>query len=181
MFTIEYNRDTLTVSEECMEKLKRELIALLGENARYTFKQLADIVGSTESAVESAVKDLEKDGVIVKYSAIINTEAIDEYKKVQALIEVKVAPQKLRGFDAYADDLCNFKEVQSLYLMSGGFDLAVFVEGSTITDIARFVSEKLSFIDGVVSVQTHFILKKYKIEGHVAKPLEDMRRQIIQA
>jgi len=164
-----------------MEKLKKELIALLGENARYSFKQLADMTGVTEEQAKSAVKELEKDGVIVKYSAIINSEAIEDYNKVQALIEVKVAPQKLRGFDAYADDLCSFKEVQSLYLMSGGFDLAVFVEGSAITDIAKFVSEKLSFIDGVVSVQTHFILKKYKLEGHVTKPLEETRRQIIQA
>ena len=164
-----------------MEKLRKELIALLSENARYTFKQLSAITGANETDVEKAVNELENDGVIVKYSAILNTEAIEEYKKVQALIEVKVAPQKLRGFDAYADDICNFKEVQSLYLMSGGFDLAVFVEGNTITDIARFVSEKLSFIDGVVSVQTHFILKKYKIEGHVTKPVEDVRRQVIQA
>ena len=162
-----------------MEKLKSELIALLSENARYTFKQLADISGATETEVEKAVKELEKDGVIVKYSAILNTEAIEEYKKVQALIEVKVAPQKLRGFDAYADDICNFKEVQSLYLMSGGFDLAVFVEGSTITDIARFVSEKLSFIDGVVSVQTHFILKKYKVEGQSTIDKKDNERLIV--
>ena len=149
------------------------------ENARYTDKELSAITGADEQVVKSAIKELEKDGVIVKYSAIINTEVLAD-TKVQALIEVKVEPQKLKGFDAYAEEIYNFKEVQSLYLMSGGFDLAVFVEGNSITDIARFVSEKLSVI-GITSVQTHFILKKYKIEGQVARVQEESKRQIIQA
>jgi DNA-binding Lrp family transcriptional regulator len=100
---------------------------------------------------------------------------------VQALIEVKVAPQKLKGFDSYAEEIYNFDEVKSLYLMSGGFDLAVFVEGKTITDIAKFIAEKLSVIDGIVSVATHFILKKYKIEGQVTQVQEESKRQLIQA
>jgi DNA-binding Lrp family transcriptional regulator len=163
-----------------MDKLKKELIKLLGENARYTNAQLAAMTAAEEAVVAAAVKELEDDGVIVKYAAIFNTEAFAE-KKVQALIEVKVAPQKLKGFDSYAEQLYNFKEVQSLYLMSGVFDLAVFVEGNHITDIAKFVSEKLSVIDGITSVQTHFILKRYKIEGQVTKHSEESRRQLIQA
>lgn len=163
-----------------MEKFKSELVKLLGENAKYDYNQLAAMTGRTEAEVAAAVEELEKDGVIVKYSAIINTEAM-KVKKVQALIEVKVAPQKLKGFDSYAEEIYSFKEVQSLYLMSGGFDLAIFVEGDEITDIAKFVSENLSIIDGITSVQTHFILKKYKIEGHVTKPREECVRQIIQA
>ena len=163
-----------------MDKLKKDLIKLLGENARYTYAQLAAMTAADEAAVAAAVKELEADGVIVKYAAIFNTEAFAE-KKVQALIEVKVAPQKLKGFDSYAEQLYNFKEVQSLYLMSGVFDLAVFVEGNHITDIAKFVSEKLSVIDGITSVQTHFILKRYKIEGQVTKQSEESRRQLIQA
>lgn len=162
-----------------MEILKKKLIAYLEENARYTNEQLAAMVGEEERAVVKAIEELEEDGIIVKYAAIINTEALKE-KKVQALIEVKVAPQKLKGFDAYAEDLYQFCEVTSLYLMSGGFDLAVFVEGESISDIATFVSEKLSVIEGITSVQTHFILKKYKIEGQITKPTEE-RRQIIQA
>lgn len=162
--------------------LKNQLLELLSENARYTFSQLAQITGLSESEVEKTVLELEKQGVIAKYSAIINTEAMGEAnKKVQALIEVKVAPQKLKGFDSYAEEIYTFKEVQSLYLMSGGFDLAIFVEGKNITDIARFVSEKLSVIDGIASVQTHFILKKYKIEGHITQPTKEHERQIIQA
>ncbi len=163
-----------------MQALKNQLIKLLSENARYTYEQLAAMAGADATTVETAVKELEKDGVIVKYAAILNAEALAE-KKVNALIEVKVAPQKLKGFDSCAEEIYHFKEVQSLYLMSGGFDLAVFVEGKDITDIAKFVSEKLSVIDGIISVQTHFILKRYKIEGQVTKPDEDNRRQLIQA
>lgn len=163
-----------------MSNLKDQLIELLTENARYTNAQLAAIVGAEVKDIENALKELESDGVIVKYAAILNTEAMEK-KKVQALIEVKVAPQKLKGFDSYAEEIYHFPEVQSLYLMSGGFDLAVFVEGENITDVAMFVSEKLSVIDGIVSVQTHFILKKYKIEGQVTRPSEEGKRQLIQA
>lgn len=161
-----------------MEQLKKQLIDLLVENARYTDYQLAAMVGADEAAVKQAIKEMEEEGVIVKFAAIVNTETMKE-KKVQALIEVKVAPQKLKGFDQYAEDLYNFSEVTSLYLMSGGFDLAVFVEGKDITDIATFVSEKLSVIDGITSVQTHFILKKYKIEGQVTKPSEEKRQVVL--
>ncbi len=163
-----------------MENLKKELINLLVENAKYTAKELSAIVGAPEQEVATAIKELEKDGVIVKYSAILNTEAMAS-TKVQALIEVKVAPQKLNGFDSYAEEIYNFSEVQSLYLMSGGFDLAVFVEGDTLSDISKFIAEKLSVIDGITSVQTHFILKKYKIEGQVTRRQEESKRQIIGA
>ena len=163
-----------------MKEIKRKLIELLSENARYTDAELAAMTATAESEVKVAIKELEKCGAIVKYAAIINTEALEE-KRVQALIEVKVAPQKLNGFDSYAEEIYSFKEVKSLYLMSGGFDLAVFVEGRDITDIAKFIAERLSVIDGIVSVQTHFILKKYKIEGQVAKPTDKRERQLIQA
>ena len=163
-----------------MKELKNKLIELLTENARYTYAQLSAMIGCDERAIENAVKELQAEGVIVKYSAIINTEAM-ENKRVEALIEVKVAPQKLNGFDSYAEEIYSFKEVKSLYLMSGGFDLAVFVEGKDITDIAKFIAERLSVIDGIVSVQTHFILKKYKIEGQVTKPTDKRERVLIQA
>lgn len=160
-----------------MNNVKNQIIELLSENARYSYAQMANILNISAEEVESIVKELEKNGVIVKYSAIINTEAT-ERKKTQALIEVKVAPQTLKGFDSYAEEIYSFPEVVSLYLMSGGFDLAVFVEGNGITDIAKFIAEKLSVIDGIVSVQTHFILKKYKIEGQVTKPTEECQRQL---
>lgn len=163
-----------------MEKFKNDLISLLKENARYTYKEMALMLSSDEKTVKDTVLELENQGVIVKYSAILNTEVMAK-NNVQALIEVKVAPQKLKGFDAYAEEIYSFPEVTSLYLMSGGFDLAVFVEGESLTDIARFVAEKLSVIDGIIGVATHFILKKYKIEGVIAKQKEESKRQIVQA
>lgn len=163
-----------------MEKIKNGIIKLLSENARYTDSQLADMLCVTQQQVSEVLSQMEKDGEIVKYATIFNADAL-ENKTVQALIEVKVAPQKLNGFDSYAEQLYHFNEVRSLYLMSGGFDLAVFVEGRDITDVAKFVSEKLSIIDGIIGVQTHFILKKYKIEGQITKLPEKNKRQMFHA
>ncbi len=161
-----------------MNNLQSELLKLLTEDARYSVKQLSSMTGSSESAVQAAIKELEDTGVIVKYSAIVNNES---FNVVQALIEVRVTPKKLRGFDAVAEELDNFPEVKSLYLMSGGFDIAIFVEGKSLADISRFVSEKLSTIDGVLSTATHFILKKYKIEGQVTVKTDGAERQIVHA
>ena len=163
-----------------MEKLKSELIKLLNEDARYSHSQMASMLGVNEESIDKAIKELETDGVIIKYATIINNEAINP-NIVQALIEVKVAPQKLNGFDSYAREIYSFPEVQSLYLMSGGFDLAVFVEGKNLTELSRFVAEKLSVIDGIVGLQTHFILKKYKVEGQITDKDDQLVRQIIQA
>ena len=163
-----------------MQVLKDKLLPLLIENARYDYSQLAYMCGADEKQVEEAVKEMEKEGVIVKYATIIDTEKLSK-RKVQAFIEVKVAPQKLRGFDSYAEEIYSFSEVKSLYLMSGSFDLAVFVEGDSLVEIAKFISEKLSIIEGITSVQTSFILKKYKIEGQITKPSKENERQVIQA
>ncbi len=161
-----------------MENLKSLLIKYLCENARYTIAQLASMTGADESVVAAAVKELEDDGTIIKYSAIINTDKV-EGESVDALIEVKVKPQKLNGFDAFAEELCAFKEVRSLYLMSGAYDLAVFISGKTLNEVARFVSEKLSAVDGVLSCATHFILKKYKVEGQNTTVTGEYERQIV--
>ncbi len=160
--------------------IQNEIIKLLTEDARYTPNQIAAMLGIEEKQVKDAVKQLEESGVIVKYSAIINSENLN-LNVVQALIEVKVTPKKLRGFDAVAEEINAFSEVSSLYLMSGGFDIAIFVEGKTLGDISRFVSEKLSTIDGVLSTATHFILKKYKVEGQVTVKSEGAERQLIHA
>ena len=162
-----------------MFDVKNELLKLLTENARYSDAEMAKMLGIKEEKVKELVEELENDGVIVKYSAIVNTEVVAE-RTVEALIEVKVAPQKLKGFDSYAEEIYNFNEVKSLYLMSGGFDLAIFVSGKGLNDIAKFIAEKLSVIDGIVSVSTHFVLKKYKIEGQIAVPQKE-KRQLYQA
>ena len=161
-----------------MTKTEKSVLELLCENARYSYEQMADMLKLKKEEVAAAVESLEKNKVVVKYAAIVNTEALSE-KNVQALIEVKVAPQKLKGFDSCAEEIYNFVEVKSLYLMSGGFDLAVFVEGKDISDIAKFVAEKLSVLEGIIGVATHFILKKYKTEGQITKPVEERRREII--
>ena len=161
-----------------MEKLQASLIKYLTENARYTIAQLASMTGADESTVSAAVKELEDNGTIIKYSAIINTDKV-EGESVDALIEVKVKPQKLNGFDAFAEELCAFKEVRSLYLMSGAYDLAVFISAKTLNEVARFVSEKLSAVDGVIGCATHFILKKYKVEGQNTTVGGERERQIV--
>ena len=161
-----------------MEKLQSLLIKYLCENARYTIAQLASMTGADESVVAAAVKELEDNGTIIKYSAIVNTDKV-EGESVDALIEVKVKPQKLNGFDAFAEELCAFKEVRSLYLMSGAYDLAVFISAKTLNEVARFVSEKLSAVDGVLSCATHFILKKYKVEGQNTTVTGERERQIV--
>ena len=160
-----------------MENSAKKIIDLLQENARYDAETISVMTGIDKAEVESTIADLEDKGVIVKYSAIVNTDVINE-DAVEALIEVKVVPQKLKGFDAFAEELYHFNEVKSLYLMSGGFDLAVFVLGKNISEIAKFVSEKLGVIDGIVGVQTHFVLKKYKIEGQICKR-ETIERQLV--
>ena len=162
-----------------MDKISKSVITLLEENARYSYEEMADIIGVSVKEVRAAVQTLEANKTIVKYAAILNTEVLPD-KNVQALIEVKVAPQKLKGFDSCAEEIYDFPEVKSLYLMSGGFDLAVFVEGKDIGAIAKFVAEKLSVLDGIVGVATHFILKKYKIEGQVTKPVGENRREMFQ-
>ena len=162
-----------------MEKLQASLIKYLTENARYTIAQLASMTGADESTVSAAVKELEDNGTIIKYSAIVNPDKT-EGENVDALIEVKVKPQKLNGFDAFAEELCAFKEVRSLYLMSGAYDLAVMIEDRTLQQVSRFVSERISTFDGVISTATHFILKKYKIEGSLTEREDEDYRILVQ-
>lgn len=161
-----------------MSELKKQLMKYLAENSRYTVKQLSMMTGATESEVEVAVKELEDEKVIVKYTTVVNSDKFDE-GDVTALIQVSVKPQKLKGFDALAEELCAFPEVQSLYLISGGFDLCVIVKAKDLGSVARFVSEKLSGIDGVISVSSHFILKKYKIEGQTTTPSSSDRQIVL--
>lgn len=159
-----------------MKKLNSSILKLLNENARYSNKQIASMLSISEKEVTDAISEMENDGTIIKYATIVNQEVFKN--KVEALIEVKVAPQKLKGFDSCAEEIYSFPEVRSLYLMSGGFDLALFIEGDTLVDIAKFVSEKLSTIDGITGVATHFILKKYKVEGQLTEKKEDRRKEI---
>ncbi len=142
------------------------LLALLQENARLSPAQLAAMLGEKEEEVKKATLSLEKEGVIKGYQALINWERTEAHRAT-ALIELRVSPQKDTGFDEIAGRVMNFPEVESVYLMSGGYDLAVTVTGETMSDIAMFVSRRLATIDGVLSTATHFVLTKYKDGGEI--------------
>jgi DNA-binding Lrp family transcriptional regulator len=162
-----------------MEKIEKDILTILDEDARITPKKIATMLGISESEAASAVKSLEERGVIVRYTTIVNTDSFDD-DEVEALIEVKVTPQRGAGFDAIAEEIADHPEVKNLYLMSGAYDLAVIVEGKSLKSVSRFVSEKISTFDSVISTATHFILKKYKVEGALMKKREECARLSIQ-
>lgn len=141
-----------------------EILEILEKNSKYNEEEIAVMTGKTAHEVGEAIKRYEEDNVIVGYTALINWDQTSK-DSVIALIEVKVTPQRGEGFDKVAERIYRFPEVKSCYLMSGGFDLTVIVEGKTIKDVALFVSEKLATQEGVLSTATHFILKKYKDKG----------------
>lgn len=143
-----------------------QVLELLQDEAKLTPAQLAAMLGEEEEAVVKAIARYEKAGVIRGYHALVNWERT-ETQRATALIELRVTPQKDTGFDEIAGRIMNFPEVESVYLMSGGFDLAVTVTGKTMSDIAMFVAKRLAPIEGVLSTATHFVLTKYKDGGVV--------------
>ena len=140
------------------------VLDLLYQDARIMPERAAVMLGMTEQAVTEAIRHLEEERVIVGYPALINWDKTP-IEKVKAVIEVKVTPQRDRGFDAIAERIYRFDEVTAVYLMSGAYDLMLEVQASTMRTLASFVSQKLATIDGVMSTATHFVLKKYKFEG----------------
>lgn len=140
------------------------IIRLLKQNARLSYSELATMTDMTEAEVEAKIKEYEKSGVIKGYSAILNDDLADK-ERVSAFIEVKVTPKADCGFDDIAKTIMMYDEVESLTLMSGAFDLAVTISGTNYKEIALFVAQRLSTIDGVLSTSTHFVLKHYKDKG----------------
>ena len=140
------------------------LLALLQKDARLSAEQLAAQLNTTPEAVRAAIAAREADGTILGYQAVMDPEKADD-SAVQAVIEVKVTPERGGGFDRIADRIAKFDQVVNCWLMSGGYDLAVVVRGSDLREVARFVSEKLSSLEGVISTATHFQLKVYKQDG----------------
>lgn len=163
-----------------MTVLERDIIAILTEDARINAKKLAAMLSVEEEQVKACIAEMEKSGLLVKYTAIVNSEKAED-APVEALIEVKVTPKKKEGFDGIAKQIATFPEVKAVYLMSGAYDLAVFLEDKTLQQVARFVSERISTFDGVLSTATHFILKKYKIEGALTEKEDADLRLSIQA
>ncbi len=141
-----------------------ELLNILQSNALESRENIARMLGISAAEVEQRVRDYERRGVIRGYQAILNEDQL-ELDKVTAVIEVKVTPQREGGFDTIAHRISRFPEVRSAYLMSGTYDLLLFVEGRTLREVAAFVSERLSPLEGVLSTSTHFMLKTYKRFG----------------
>jgi DNA-binding Lrp family transcriptional regulator len=162
-----------------MEKLDQDIIALLTEDSRITPKKIATLLGISEQQAVAEIKRMEEAGVIVKYTAIVNADVLDD-NVVEALIEVKVTPQRGHGFDVIAQEIAAHPEVKTVYLMSGAYDLAVIVEGKSLKSVSRFVSECISTYDTVLSTATHFILKKYKVEGALMTKTEQVVRLSVQ-
>ena len=137
-----------------------EILDLLKQNARLSVKDIAAMTKKTEAEVAAIIKKLEDDGVILKYAAIVNPEKTGESKdKVRAEIQLQVTPEREHGFDALADRIYRFPQVKSLFLMSGGYDFKVIIEGDSLQEVAFFVSSKLATLEGVRSTKTCFILK----------------------
>lgn len=144
--------------------MKKEILDAISKNSRYSTEDLAAMLAADEATIKNEIKEMEDANVICGYPTLINWDQTD-CEKVTALIEVKVTPQRDMGFNKVAERIYRFEEVESVYLMSGGFDLTVIIQGKSMKEVARFVSEKLSTLEYVNSTATYFVLKKYKEHG----------------
>lgn len=146
--------------------MEAAILRLLRDNARISFEEIAERLDTTVDEISSAVARLENDKVIQGYHTIVDESTLNK-NMVKAIIQVSIRPEREGGFDKIARRLGRFSEVTSLYLVSGGFDLQIVVEGETLNEVASFVSSKLATIEGVISTETHFLLKKYKESGQI--------------
>lgn len=159
--------------------MTRQILDLLENNSRMTNEQIAVILEKPIKEIDKVIKDLEDKKIILKYCTLIDWEKTEK-EVVNAFIEVKVSPQQGKGFDKVAEKIYKYNEVKSCYLMSGGFDLSVIVEGKTMKEVALFVAEKLAPLECVQSTATHFVLKKYKDNNAIfEKASKDDREAII--
>ncbi len=158
-----------------LEAKDKEILKILERDAKIKSEKIATMVGLSPAEVTAKIKELEDKGIIVQYKTIIDWEKAGE-EVVYAFIEVKVTPERDVGFDAVAKRIYKFPEVHSLYLLSGTYDLSVVVEGKSMKEIAYFVAEKLATLDNIQGTVSHFILKKYKIDGKVLEPEEEDKR-----
>lgn len=158
--------------------MREKILTFIEKNSRVNIAELAVVLGASEESVISELSAMEEEHVICGYHTIIDWDKVG-IEKVTAMIEVRVTPQRGMGFDKVAERIVNYPEVNSVYLISGGFDLMVTIEGKTLREVSQFVSEKLSTLDSVLSTKTNFILKKYKDHGTViAAPEKDERQPL---
>lgn len=155
--------------------MREQILAVLEKNSRIEIKELAVRLGADELAVANEIKAMEEEGIICGYHTMIDWEKTS-IENVTALIEVRITPQRGMGFDNLAERIYKYPEVTSVYLISGGYDLLITLEGKSLKEISSFVSHKLSTLEGVLSTATHFILRKYKDHGTIlTKKYEDNR------
>ncbi len=157
--------------------MRQQILRLLEKNSRIDIKELAILLGAKEDAVALEIKAMEEEKVICGYHTLINWDNTSE-EIVTAFIEVRVTPQRGLGFDKIAERIYKFEEVSSVYLMSGGYDFAVMIEGKSMKEVSRFVFEKLATIDFVLSTATHFVLKKFKDHGTILIEKKDDRMMV---
>ena len=141
--------------------MKFEVLKLLSNNAKYSAEDMATMLGISVNEVSDYIKELEKEGLIRGYKAVIDWEKLDG-AYVSAVVELNVVPKAGLGFEEVAEKVMKYKEVESVYLMSGNYDLNVIVKGKTLQDVARFVAKELATIDSVTSTTTHFVMRRYK-------------------
>jgi DNA-binding Lrp family transcriptional regulator len=161
-----------------MDNIREAILTTIEKNSRIDLNELAIRLGTDEVSVANALESMESEGIICGYHTMIywDKTSID---KVSALIEVRVTPQREEGFDRIAERIYNYPEVTSVYLISGGYDLLVSLEGKSLKEVSQFVSEKLSTLDTVISTATHFILKRYKDHGTIMNTrTEDGREKV---
>lgn len=161
-----------------MDQRSNKLLKLLEKDCMLSRAQLAAMCDTTEEDVALRIKALADEGVLLGYKAMVNWEKTS-VETVEALIEVQITPQRDKGFDRIAERIYQYEEVESCYLMSGGYDLTVIITGRTLREVALFVSQKLSTIEGVRSTATHFILKKYKQQNVIFAPKEEQKERLI--
>ncbi len=158
--------------------MREKILTIIEKNSRLTVKDIASILGEDEAKVAAEIEALENEHIICGYHTLINWDKTND-ERVDALIEVKVTPQRGLGFDSIAQRIYQYDEVDAVYLMSGSFDFTVLISGKTMKEVASFVSSKLSPMDSVLSTATHFVLKKYKDHGTVIEqPRVDERMKV---
>ena len=159
--------------------MRNAILEILETNSKLTAKVISDMLNVDEQVVADEIEAMEKEGVILQYSTIINWDKVSKQDNVVALIDVKVIPQRDVGFDQLAEKIYKYPEVTSVFLMSGSYDFSVQVTGKNLKEVAEFVGKKLAVIDGVSGTTTHFLLKKYKISNVIIENGEKDRRQVV--
>jgi len=158
--------------------MKEAILKAIETNSRRTVSDLAAMFGASEEAISNELTEMEKERIICGYHTLINWDKTNT-DKVTALIEVRVTPQRGEGFDKIAERIYLFNEVRAVYLMSGGFDLTVIIEGATMKEVALFVGQKLAPLEAVLSTATHFVLKKYKDYGIILEKESRDERMVV--